>query len=188
MSNTKLILLAVLFGLAAANQHGIDHIWEWRWFGAIAWLRTFDMWNFFTWFPVAIAWTRLNRGNAHNNSDYRFLWLAYKWAGIAGWFTVAFNLLTAIGLIAGHWDNENWMGMEDLSQSNAISYGVTIIIDQIVGQILYYFFRPGATLAAREIVIANGGQSVWDRDTWKYTEFDAEYDYLDEEDQAALGF
>ena len=198
MANTKLLCLTVLIGLAAAecdpwrdrncNPPELTHLWEWRWFGALAWLRTFNMWDFFVYFPLAIAWTKLNRGTSYDNSDYRFLWLTYRWAGIAGWVTSALNIITGIALIAGHWDDDNWMGMEDMDQTQATTYGIAIIIDQIISQILYYFFRPGATIAAKQYVEYHGGQSVWERDTWKYTQFDADYKYLDDENVDGSGF
>ena len=123
------------------------------------------------------------------NNDKRFYWIMFKWVGVAGWLSSFWNIITGIALIkeGGDWKNTtHWV--RDSSRGEQIGMGITIIIENIVGQILYYYFRPGATLAAKQYIDYRGGQSVWERDEWKYTDFDAQYKYLDEEDVNGSSF
>ena len=168
MSN-KLILLAIVVGLASAYEWDCDiyndpecnpdlpgrrehpKIWYWKWFGAISWLRTFDMFNFFVWLPIAISWTRLNRGNATRKYAFDFL-SSWKWGGIAGWIGTALNIGAGIQIIM---NKSAWNDTKNWEEHRRIELGVSIICGEIIGQALYYFFRNGARIYARDELLAD---------------------------------
>merc|ERR1712183_329606 len=140
----------------------LTHQWEWRWFGALSWLRALDGANFWVYFPMAIAWTTMNRGSTIHNNDKRFYWIMFKWVGVAGWLSSFWNVITGIYMIkkGGDWKKTTHM-VRDMNRGEEIGFGTTIIIEQIVGQILYYYFRPGAVKAAQQYL-------DWETPDWKY--------------------
>ena len=161
----KLFMLALVLSIAVAYEWDCDtysdpdcnpelpgrrmhdKVWYWKWFGAVAWLRAFDMWDFFVYMPIAIAWTRLHRGNTENFNVFDFV-SSWRWGGIAGWITSGLNIFVGISLIANL--NDDMWGVRDLKEHERIELGVSIIISQIIGQALYYFFRNGARMYARD--------------------------------------
>ena len=164
MTTNKLVMLALVLSVAAAYEWDCDTYndpdcnpslpgrrdhparWFWRWFGAVSWLRAFDLWDFFVYMPMAIAWTRLNRGNQRNYDMFDFL-SSWKWGGIAGWISSILNIAVGITMIT---NGDTMWRLRDMSQSMRINYGVSIIVSQIIGQALYYFFRNGARMYARD--------------------------------------
>merc|ERR1712151_1308386 len=199
MTSSKLLVLFALISLALAVpsrdpiegrckpfERGCDasdfltHQWEWRWFGALSWLRALDGANFWVYFPMAIAWTTMNRGSTINNNDKRFYWIMFKWVGVAGWLSSFWNIITGIALIrkGGDWKNTTYL-VQDFSRTEEIVGGITMIIDQIIGQVLYYFFRPGAVKAAQQYIVYYGGEDYWSQE-YKYLDWETpDWKYLD---------
>merc|ERR1712086_1236835 len=169
MSN-KLILLAIVVGIASAYEWDCDiyndpdcnpelpgrrehaKIWYWKWFGALSWLRAFDMWHSIVWLPIAIAWTRLNRGNATHKNAFDFL-SSWKWGGIVGWISTILNIANGVSVITNN--NNMWNATKDWEQRHRTQLGVSIIIGEVIGQALYYFFRNGARMYARDELLAD---------------------------------
>ena len=165
----KTLLLAIVFGIASAYEWDCDiyndpdcnpelpgrkthaKLWYWRWFGAMSWLRAFDMWQFFVYMPMAIAWTRLNRGNASRKSAFDFL-SSWKWGGIAGWIAAILNIAIGVTTIT---NNSLWNETKKWKQHERIELGVSIIVAEVIGQALYYFFRNGARMYARDELLDN---------------------------------
>ena len=168
----KLILLAIVFGIASAyewdcdiyndedcnpelpGQEGRTKIWFWRWFGALSWLRTFDMFQFFVYFPMAIAWTRMHRGNASHKGAFDFL-SSWKWGGIVGWIAAALNITTGVFVMTDNGDKIGW----DRTRTNwgdrrRRNTGIGLIVTEIIGQGLYYFFRNGARMYAKDELVS----------------------------------
>ena len=145
---SKLFILALVFSIAVAYEWDCDtyndpdcyptlpgrrehpKLWYWRWFGAISWLRAFDLWDFFVYFPMAIAWTRLNRGNSRNRNIFDFM-SSWRWGGIAGWITSGMNIAVGISLILD--GDRNMWRLQDLKEWQRIELGISIIVGQVIG-------------------------------------------------------
>ena len=164
MTTNKLVMLALVLSVAVAYEWDCDTFndpdcnpdlpgrkehpkqWFWKWFGAVSWLRAFDMWNFWVYMPMAIAWTRVNRGNARNYNIFDFM-SSWRWGGIAGWISSILNIAVGITMIT---NGDSMWRLQDMRESLRIQLGVSLIINQIIGQALYYFFRNGARMYARD--------------------------------------
>ena len=73
-----------------------------------------------------------------------------------------------------------------MGRTEEIIYGSMLVVSQFIGQMLYYFFRPGATLAASQVVQGRCGTSAWDADKYKVTDSEAKWNYLEDgEDETA---
>merc|ERR1712083_446924 len=168
MKANFLFLLAGLFGLAMANHRdgawGDNHIhhgwaddatdcdpavnencavWDSQWyqdrqkwikFGVLSWFRAFDGCHILTFLPTASIWARVF--NYHWSALPKFIWAIQWLTGVGGWVTSLGNL----GIAA--WNIYEFT--KDINSSWNLSFGVAVIVTEIVGWALYYAWSPGA--------------------------------------------
>ena len=80
-------------------DYGTDRA-DFIWFGVMSWFRSFDLFNFITFMPTAVTYTRLIRQN--KEAAPKFLWMVRLWSHIGGWVTSLANMGLAAKLIANY--------------------------------------------------------------------------------------
>ena len=128
----------------------------------MSWFRAFDGLNMFTFMPTAIVYTRLLR--YHMDAAENFLWMVKWWSHLGGWVTSAGNM--TIGALAMYADLKNGIvedvtctqtrrrrrytttcvttEEEDDTYAGGLTFGITIIVSELIGWGCYYVWRKGA--------------------------------------------
>ena len=114
---------------------------HWRWMGAILWLRSFQWINSLTYFPTAVIFARLNRG--HAEAFPKYMWTITWWSGVCGVITSAFNMFIGFhAIIKPESYAKGWM--DTWSETSVRNAGISIIVTEIIGASLFFFFRKGS--------------------------------------------
>merc|ERR1711920_839671 len=76
------------------------------------------------------------------------MWINKWWANIVGWLSAVWTIIYGAMLIGETNKNDDgdlwvWAGWY-VDRSTAIAFGVEMIVAEIIGQWMYYWFRKGA--------------------------------------------
>ena len=108
--------------------------------GWTAWVRSFTMYNFLSFLPQAISFTRLQ--NNHYDAASRFKWITLNWSQTAGWVT-SVNNIGMYAVFISNWRNKYGIAGKIL--------GVLGLALEVAGWTIFVLYRKPAIRYAKHL-------------------------------------